>query len=87
MDKESNKFFQKIATANENTVESDVKNIFIWYDLLAYAVPFQLIFIIVYFTESYFYPFTMFALIIYFILRMFSIKNLITVLLNLFMSE
>lgn len=47
-EKSSKEFYDSVAMANEGVTAKDVKQLFIWYDLLSYALPFQIIFIMIY---------------------------------------
>ena len=51
--------YETVAAANNGVTRNDVRNLFIWYDLLSYALPFQLIFIFIYLVGSNYYPFIM----------------------------
>lgn len=46
MSKEKKDFYQEVAEANEGVQVKNVKSIFLWYDLLSFALSFQLIYII-----------------------------------------
>ena len=63
-----NDLFDVVAEANEGVTRKDVRNLFIWYDLLSYALPFQLIFIFVYLGGSNYYPFTMLSVLFIFLM-------------------
>lgn len=45
---EKKNFYQEVASNNEGIEEKNVRSIFIWYDLLSFALSFQLIFIFTY---------------------------------------
>ena len=47
-EKSSKKFYDSVAMDNEGVTAKDVKQLFIWYDLLSYVLPFQIIFIMIY---------------------------------------
>ena len=65
----SNKsLFDDVAEQNEGITRKDVRNLFIWYNLLSYALPFQLIFIFVYLIGSNYYPFTMCSVLFVFVM-------------------
>lgn len=65
----SNKnLFDTVAEQNTGITRKDVRNLFIWYDLLSYALPFQLIFILVYLVGSNYYPFTMCSVLFIFVM-------------------
>jgi hypothetical protein len=63
----TNDFYDGVASANEGISRKDVRSLFIWYDLLGYALPFQLIFILVYALGSSSYAMTMFSVLFIFI--------------------
>ena len=63
-----NDLFDSVVTANKGIERKDVRNLFIWYDLLSYALPFQLIFIFVYLIGSNYYPFTMCSVLFIFLM-------------------
>ena len=44
--KKTKDLFKTVAAGNENVTVKDVKNIFVWYDLFAFSISFQLLFII-----------------------------------------
>lgn len=46
--KNKKNFYQEVADNNEGIEAKNVKSIFIWYDLLSFALSFQLIFIFAY---------------------------------------
>ena len=56
-------FFEEVASANKDVAVKDVKRVFIWYDLLGYLLPFQLIFIITHAINTKLYPVTVFSVI------------------------
>ena len=68
MAEKGNDLFATVADANEGVTRKDVRNLFIWYDLLSYALPFQLIFIFVYLIGSNYYPFTMLSVLFIFLM-------------------
>ena len=47
-EKSSKKYYDSVAMYNEGVTAKDVKQLFIWYDLLSYVLPFQIIFIMIY---------------------------------------
>lgn len=63
-----NDLFDSVVAANDGVTRKDVRNLFIWYDLLSYALPFQLIFIFVYLVGSNYYPFTMCSVLFIFVM-------------------
>lgn len=69
MSKEKNMdLFDSVVSANNGITRKDVRNLFIWYDLLSYALPFQIIFILVYLVGSNYYPFTMCSVLFIFLM-------------------
>ena len=44
--KKTKELYETVAAGNENVTVKDVKNIFVWYDLFAFSISFQLLFII-----------------------------------------
>ena len=68
MANKGNDLFETVADANDGVTRKDVRNLFIWYDLLSYALPFQLIFIFVYLVGSNYYPFTMLSVLFIFLM-------------------
>ncbi len=60
--------FDSVVSANDGITRKDVRNLFIWYDLLSYALPFQLIFVIVHLIGSNYYPATMLSVLFIFIM-------------------
>ena len=44
--KKTNDLYKVVAAGNENVTVKDVKNVFVWYDLFAFSLSFQLLFII-----------------------------------------
>lgn len=44
--KKTKDLYKTVAAGNENVTVKDVKNIFVWYDLFAFSISFQLLFII-----------------------------------------
>ncbi len=56
-------FFESVAVANNGVSVADVKKVFVWYDLLGYALPFQLIFILIAKINVFYYPFTMLSVL------------------------
>ena len=68
MANKGNDLFETVADANDGVTRNDVRNLFIWYDLLSYALPFQLIFIFVYLVGSNYYPFTMLSVLFIFLM-------------------
>ncbi|MBR1540601.1 MAG: hypothetical protein IJ629_05525 [Clostridia bacterium] len=61
--------YDSVAATNEGVTRNDVKRLFIWYDLLSYALPFQLIFIFIYYLiGSNYYPFTMCSVLFIFVM-------------------
>ena len=60
--------YDSVVAANEGITRKDVRNLFIWYDLLSYALPFQLIFIFVYLVGSNYFAFTMCSVLFIFIM-------------------
>jgi hypothetical protein len=63
----TNDFYEEVVAANDGITKKDVKKLFIWYDLLGYSLPFQLIFILVYAIGANKYWITMFSVIFIFI--------------------
>lgn len=63
-----NDLYDSVVSANDGITRKDVRNLFIWYDLLSYALPFQLIFIFVYLIGSSYYPFTMCSVLFIFVM-------------------
>ena len=62
-------FYEGIAAVNTGVTVADVKSLFIWYDLLSYALPFQLIFIIsVYLFGASSFPVTMISVLFIFLM-------------------
>ena len=66
--KNKNDLFDFVVKENDGVSRKDVKSIFIWYDLLSYALPFQLIFILIYLAGSKCYPFTMCSVLFVFVM-------------------
>lgn len=64
----SNNLYDSVVEANDGITSKDVRNLFIWYDLLSYALPFQLIFIFVYLIGAKCYPFTMLSVLFIFVM-------------------
>ena len=60
---EEKDFFDSIVVSNEGITRKNVRDLFIWYDLLGYALPFQLIFICIYLAGIRSYPITMVSII------------------------
>ena len=60
--------FDSVISANEGISRKDVRRVFIWYDLLSYALPFQLIFILIYLLGTNHYPFTMCSVLFIFVM-------------------
>lgn len=60
---EKEDFFDSIVISNEGITRKNVTELFIWYDLLGYALPFQLIFIVLYMAGVFSYPITMVSVI------------------------
>ena len=60
--------YDSVVSCNDGVTRKDVRNLFIWYDLLSYALPFQLIFIIIHFVGSDYYPFTICSVLFIFIM-------------------
>ena len=60
--------YDSVVAANEGITRKDVRNLFIWYDVLSYALPFQLIFIFVYLIGSNYFAFTMCSVLFIFIM-------------------
>ena len=58
--------FDSIVIDNKDISRKDVRNLFIWYNLLSYALPFQLIFIFVYLIGSKHYQFTLLSVLFIF---------------------
>lgn len=44
--KKTNDLYKVVAAGNENVTVKDVKNVFVWYNLFAFSLSFQLLFII-----------------------------------------
>lgn len=44
--KKTKELFEAVAAGNENVKVRDVKNVFVWYNLFAFSISFQLLFII-----------------------------------------
>lgn len=44
--KKTKELYETVAAGNENTTVGDVRNIFVWYNLFAFSISFQLLFII-----------------------------------------
>ena len=44
--KKTKDLFKTVAAGNENTTVGDVRKVFVWYNLFAFSVSFQLLFII-----------------------------------------
>ena len=55
--------YDSVVAANKGITRKDVRNLFIWYDLLSYALPFQIIFITVYLLGSNYFAYTILHLI------------------------
>ena len=66
--KNKNDLFDFVVKENDDVSRKDVKSVFIWYDLLSCALPFQLIFILVYLVGSNCYPFTMCSVLFVFVM-------------------
>lgn len=60
--KTENSFYNDIVAANKGIEVKDVKRLFIWYDLLSWLLPFQLIFILTYAIGSKYYSLTILSL-------------------------
>ena len=60
--------YDSVVAANEGITRKDVRNLFIWYDLLSYALPFQIIFITVYLLGSNYFAYTMCSVFFIFIM-------------------
>ena len=61
--------FDSVVAANDGITRKDVRNLFIWYDLLSYALPFQLIFIGIYLVGSNkYYALTMLSVLFIFVM-------------------
>lgn len=62
-------FYEGIAAVNTGVSVADVKSLFIWYELLSYALPFQLIFIIsVFLFGASSFPITMVSVLFIFLM-------------------
>ena len=55
--------FDNIVNSTNGVSRKDVRNLFVWYNLLSYSLPFQLIFIFVYLSGSKHYSLTMFSVL------------------------
>lgn len=64
----SKDLYEAVLKENDGITKEDVRNLFIWYDLLSYALPFQLIFIIIYLVGSNYYPCTMCSVLFIFLM-------------------
>lgn len=64
----ANDLFDNIVTENDGITRKDVRNLFIWYDLLSYALPFQIIFIIIHQFGTKYYPFTILSVLFIFVM-------------------
>ena len=60
--------FDSVVAVNEGIERKDVRRVFVWYELLSYALPFQLIFIFVYLAGSNYFILTMFSVCFIFIM-------------------
>lgn len=60
-------FYNDVAEANDGVTSKDVRSLFIWYDLLSCALPFQIIFILIYYLKINNYAFTMLCVIFVYI--------------------
>ena len=56
-------FYNDVINANEGVTKKDINKVFLWYDLLAYALPFQAILMLMYFTGIEKYLYTAFSVI------------------------
>ena len=63
-----NDLYDNVVAVNEGITRKDVRNLFVWYDLLSYALPFQLIFIFTYLIGSNYYPVTMCSVLFIFVM-------------------
>ena len=60
--------FESIANKDDCITRKDVRNLFIWYDLLSCVLPFQLILIFLYLTGSKCYFFTILPILFIFLI-------------------
>ena len=71
-------FYEQVASNNEGVSSKNVKNMFIWYDLFAFVLSFQLLFIAAY-SLGYDFAVTMLSVIFVFItdtlLKNFLVKD------------
>ena len=58
--------FSLIVNDNDGVTRKEVRNLFIWYDLLSYILPFQLILIFIYLSGSNYYSYTMLSVLFVF---------------------
>ena len=63
-----NELYNSVVAVNSGITKKDVRNLFVWYDLLSCVLPFQIIFITVYIVGSKFYPYTMFSVLFVFLM-------------------
>jgi hypothetical protein len=66
--KSSKEFYDEVIASNDGITKKDVRRLFVWYDLLSYALPFQLIFILIYALGSNHYAFTMLSVLFIFVM-------------------
>ncbi len=69
-------FYQGVIDANDGIQAKDVRNLFIWYDLLSVALPFQLIFILINLLGASYYALTMCSVFFIFIMDSILKKSL-----------
>ena len=65
--KTMSEFYNNVAEVNDGVTSKDVRNLFIWYDLLSCTLPFQIIFILIYYLKINNYAFTMLSVIFVYI--------------------
>lgn len=56
-----NDLYDFVVSENDGVTRKDVRNLFVWYDLLSYILPFQLIFIIICLNGSKNFAMTIFS--------------------------
>jgi len=63
-----NEIYDGVMAVNNGVTKKDIRKIFLWYDLLSYIIPFQLISILVYANDFKNYQFTVVSVLFIFVM-------------------